>query len=178
MIETERLILRPWREADRPAWLAMMAEPEVTYWLGGANPLEAESAAFDRRNAMIAADGFGMWAAERKVDGLVVGSIGIRRMPLAWDHPFSGEVELGWRLMRAAWGEGYASEGAAASLAWGRANLDVERIVAFTADSNLRSQAVMVRIGMIRRPDLDFDHPALAEDHPLRRHVVYVAERW
>jgi RimJ/RimL family protein N-acetyltransferase len=86
-------------------------------------------------------------------------------------------VELGWRLAREAWGEGYASEGAAASLAWGRARLDVERIVAFTADTNLRSQAVMRRIGMTRRPDLDFDHPELAQNHPLRRHVVYALAR-
>ena len=107
----------------------------------------------------------------------MIGGIGVRRMPLAWNHPFAGEVELGWRLAREAWGEGYASEGAAASLAWGRANLDVERIVAFTADTNLRSQGVMRRIGLARRPDLDFDHPELAPDHPLRRHVVFVAER-
>ncbi len=174
-IETERLILRQWREADRAACLAMMAEPEVAYWLGGMNSAEHENTQFERRRDMIAADGFGMWAAERKTDGRVIGSIGVRRMPLVWKHPFAGEVELGWRLAREAWGAGYASEGAAAALAWGRANLDVPRIVAFTADSNARSQAVMRRIGMTRRPDLDFDHPDLAPDHPLRRHVVFVA---
>ena len=175
MIETERLILRQWREADRPAWLSMMADPDVGYWLGGLRTAEEESAAFDRGQRMIEADGFGMWAAERKADGRVVGSIGVRRMPPDWNHPFSGEVELGWRLARDAWGGGYASEGAAASLAWGLANLDVTRIVAFTATTNARSEAVMRRIGMTRRADLDFDHPALAADHQLRRHIVYVA---
>ena len=69
MIETERLVLRQWREADRAAYLAMMADPEVGYWLGGLNSAEHESAQFDRRRAMIEADGFGMWAAERKADG-------------------------------------------------------------------------------------------------------------
>lgn len=176
-VETERLILRQWREADRAAYLAMMAEPDVAYWLGGINSVEHENTQFDRRRDMIAADGFGMWAAERKADGRVIGSIGIRRMPTAWKHPFAGEVELGWRLIGDAWGAGFASEGAAAALAWGRANLDVARIVAFTADTNQRSQGVMIRIGMTRRPDLDFDHPELAPDHPLRRHVVFVAER-
>jgi len=177
MIETERLVLRPWREVDLAAYLAMMADPEVAYWLGGLNSAEAERGAFARRQDMIEADGFGMWAAERKSDGRVIGSIGVRRMPLQWNHPFSGEVELGWRLAREAWGAGYASEGAAAALAWGLANLDVPRIVAFTATSNARSEGVMRRIGMTRRPDLDFDHPELAPDHPLRRHIVYAVER-
>ena len=118
-----------------------------------------------------------MWAAERKADGKVIGSIGARRIPAEWAHPMSGEMELGWRLTRAAWGMGYASEGAAASLAWAFANLDQEEIVAFTAQSNARSQAVMRRIGLTPAPSRDFDHPALDPAHPLCRHVVFVARR-
>jgi RimJ/RimL family protein N-acetyltransferase len=177
VIETERLVLRPWAEADRPAWRAMMAEPDVAYWLGGLLTPEESDAAFDRGVALIEADGFGIWAAERKADGRIVGAIGVRRMPMAWNHPFSGFVEVGWRLTREAWGHGYATEGAAASIAWAFANLDIPEVVTFTADTNLRSQAVMERLGLTRTPERDFDHPTLAEDHPLRRHVVYVAPR-
>lgn len=176
MIETERLILRPWREADRPWWRAMMADPEVGHWLGGMLTPEASDAAFDRAKAAIESDGFGMWATERKGDGAVVGSVGVRGV-IGADHPMAGSTELGWRLARNAWGAGYASEGAAAALAWGFANLDLAEIVAFTADANARSAAVMRRIGMTRAAERDFDHPALAEGHLLRRHVVYVAER-
>ncbi len=154
MIETERLILRPWREADLPAWRAMNAEPEVAYWLGGPPDPDEAAAAFARERAAIDNDGHGMWAAERKADGVLVGRIGVRRIPEQWGHPMGGETEIGWRLTRAAWGFGYASEGAAASLAWAFSNLDVKRILAWTAATNTRSEAVMRRIGMTRAPDL------------------------
>ncbi len=177
MIATDRLVLRSWRNDDLAAWLAINAEPEVAYWLGGALDPARSQAAFEAARRAIAADGHGMWAAERKADGAVIGSIGARRIPAEWEHPMAGEVELGWRLTRAAWGMGYASEGAAASLAWAFANLDRAEIVAFTAPSNARSQAVMRRIGMTRAPARDFDHPALDPGHPLRRHVVFMARK-
>jgi len=177
VIETERLVLRAWREADREPYLAMMADPDVGYWLGGLRSREEESAAFDRSRLAADSDGFGIWAAERRADGAFVGAIGVRRLPQTPGHPFSGQVELGWRLARQAWGAGYATEGAAASLAWGLAHLDVARIVAFTANTNARSESVMRRIGMARRSELDFDHPLLAPEHPLRRHIVYAVER-
>ena len=174
MIETERLILRPWRESDRPAWRAMMAQPEVAYWLGGPWTDIETDAAFDRTAAAVEAEGHGVWAAERRTDHIFLGAIGIRRVSFE-DHPMFGHTELAWRLTRAAWGEGYASEGAAASLAWGFETLALSEVLAFTAVSNLRSQAVMRRIGMTRDPARGFDHPTLAEDHPLRRHVVFAA---
>jgi RimJ/RimL family protein N-acetyltransferase len=84
---------------------------------------------------------------------------------------------MGWRLAVGAQGQGLATEGARAALDWGFANLDVNEILAWTADSNVASQAVMRRIGMTPDPSRDFDHPRLAEDHPLRRHVVFAARR-
>ena len=177
MIETERLVLRPWTEADRDGFVAMMGDPEVGGWLGGALTREEADGAFDRMRAFLAENGHGYWAAERKADGLLLGRIGARRMPLDWRHPFSGQVEVGWALARHAWGQGYAAEGAAAALAWGFETLATPEIFSFTADTNARSEAVMRRIGMVRAADRDFDHPDLAPDHPLRRHVVYVARR-
>ena len=93
---------------------------------------------------------------------------------------FTPCVEIGWRLARAEWGKGYASEGARAALAFGFERLGLAEIVSFTAVSNLRSRRVMERIGMQRRAAEDFDHPNLPEGHPLRRHVLYriAREAW
>ncbi|MFI4976637.1 MAG: GNAT family N-acetyltransferase [Caulobacterales bacterium] len=175
VIETERLILRPWAESDREPFVAMMAEPETGYWLGGVLGRAEADVAFDRMRAFLDENGHGYWAAVVKADGGFVGRICVRRMPMEWEHPFSGQVEVGWGLARRAWGHGYASEGAAALLAWGFATLGVAEIFSFTADTNARSEAVMRRLGLTRAPDRDFDHPALAHDHPLRSHIVYVA---
>lgn len=91
--------------------------------------------------------------------------------------PIQGEIEIGWQLDEKAWGQGFAREAALASLTWGWANLACSRIVAITVPANRASWGLMERLGMTRRPDLDFGHPAFAEDHPLHRHIVYVAER-
>ena len=175
MIETERLILRPFRQADRASYAAMMADPEVGYWLGATlNPDEA-NAQIDR---FIATNGDrepGFLAVERRADGAFLGAACLRRVH--GDHPLAGEVEIGWRLARAAWAAGYATEAARALVALGFERLDQEEIVSFTADTNRRSSAVMERLGFARRCERDFDHPALAKDHPLRRHVVYSLSR-
>jgi RimJ/RimL family protein N-acetyltransferase len=91
--------------------------------------------------------------------------------------PVGPAVEMGWRLIPEAWGDGLATEGAKAALAWGFDHIDAPEFIAFTAETNLKSQAVMRRVGMVSDPSRDFDHPRLAPDHPLRRHVVYVARR-
>jgi len=176
MIETERLVLRPWREADREAFAAINGDPRVGDWLGGAIDRAASDAVMDRITAHMAEHGFGFWAAERKADARVIGMIGLAAVK-AEALPVGPAIEMGWRLAPDAWGGGYATEGARGALDWGFANLDAEEIIAFTARSNLNSQAVMRRIGMVAAPERDFDHPRLAFDHPLRPHVVFVAER-
>lgn len=175
MIETERLILRAFREEDRAPFAAINGDPRVSDWLGGPISVDQSNATLDRINAHIAAHGYGFFAAERKADGRLVGMIGLQ--PVRDDLPPAPAVELGWRLAPDAQGTGLATEGAAAVLAWGFANLGRDALIAFTAESNLRSQAVMTRIGMRHEPARDFDHPGLAADHPLRRHVVFVAAR-
>ncbi len=174
MIETERLVLRRWRGADCAPFAAINADPQVAYWLGGAIDRPRGDAAIDRYNACITAHGFGRWAVERRGDGALIGAVGV--MPVMGAYPFGG-FELGWRLARAAWGQGYATEAARAALAHGLERIGLDEIIAFTSDQNLRSIGVMQRIGMVPDPSRDFDHPALAADHPLRRHLVYAARK-
>lgn len=174
MIETARLILRPFREADRDAWAALNGDPRVSDWLGGPIDRAGADRALDAINAHIAERGYGFWAAELKAERRLVGMIGLKYDAEVLETPV---IEAGWRLSPSVWGQGFASEGAAAALAWGFANLDVAEIVAFTAQSNFKSQQVMRRIGMAHDPARDFDHPALAVGHPLRRHVVFVSAR-
>lgn len=174
MIETDRLILRAFRDADREPFAAINADPRVGEWLGGVRDRAATDDLIDRINAGIAATGYDFWAAERKSDSMLIGMIGLRH---ELHDPPAPCFEMGWRLAVDAQGQGLAAEGARAVLDWGFANLDAEEILAWTADTNLKSQAVMRRIGMVADSTRDFDHPRLAQDHPLRRHVVFVATR-
>lgn len=174
MIETERLILRPWRDSDREPFAAINADPRVAEWLGGVRSPAETDEMINRVDAHVARLGYGFWAAERKADGLLVGMIGLK---FHEESPPGPCVEMGWRLAHDFWGQGLATEGARAALAWGFANIDVDEIIAFTAATNLASQAVMTRIGMTRDPARDFEHPQLAMGHPLRPHVVFAARR-
>ncbi len=115
--------------------------------------------------------GFGFWAVEAPNVAALVGMVGLAIPP--FETHFTPCVEIGWRLAREHWGKGYASEAARASLHYGFEQLGLGEIVAFTVPRNVRSRAVMERIGMTRSPADDFDHPSLPEGHPLRRHVLY-----
>lgn len=175
MIETPRLVLRAYREADRDAFAELNGHPEVGAWLSGVLDRAQSDALMDRIGAHIAQHGFGFWAAERKADRRLVGAIGL--MVMGEDLPAPGGVELGWRLHPEAQGQGLATEGAAAARDWAFAELEIPEIVAITAATNVRSQAVMTRLGLVRDPARDFDHPRLAPDHPLRRHVFFSQAR-
>ncbi|MGZ6038048.1 MAG: GNAT family N-acetyltransferase [Phenylobacterium sp.] len=175
MIETERLILRPPQDRDRTAIAAFNGDPQVGAWLSKALSREESDAMVDRILAEIAERGFGFWAVERKADGAVIGLTGL--LAMGADLPPGPALEVGWRLTPSAWGRGYATEAAKAAVAWGFANRDAPEIIAVTAVNNLASQAVMRRIGMAPEPWRDFDHPRLAEDHPLRRHVTWSVKR-
>ncbi len=120
--------------------------------------------------ALQKAIGHCFWALEARDGGEFLGFCGLKMAPLGI-HGLTGFPEIGWRLARRAWGQGFASEAAQASLDWGW-QMGMTRIVAMTVPANTRSQAVMQRIGMQRRPDLDFDHPLLAADNPLRPHIA------
>ncbi|HEY1927784.1 MAG TPA: GNAT family N-acetyltransferase [Caulobacteraceae bacterium] len=173
-LETERLILRAWREEDLDAAAATLADPRVGDWLGSFPSREQVAQRMAAWNTQLASDGVGRFALERRSGGAVVGAVGLHVVDLDFDTtPIAGEVEIGWHLDPAAWGCGYATEAAAAVLRYGFDTLGLQRIVAFTAESNARSRAVMERLGLERQAWRDFDHPRLSTDHPLSRHVVY-----
>lgn len=175
---TERLILRGWRESDRAPYAQLNADPQAREFFpepATAAQSDAQLAVFDDHFAQ---HRFGMWAVELRDGGELIGFNG---MDLAtYDAPFAPAIELAWRLARPAWGHGYATEAALEVLRFGFNELGLEEVVAVTAPANLRSRAVMERIGMTRDPREDFDHPDIAEGHPLRRHVLHRlrADEW
>jgi ribosomal-protein-alanine N-acetyltransferase len=115
--------------------------------------------------------GFGLWAVEVRSSGELAGFTGLAVPP--FEAHFMPAVEVGWRLARPAWGHGYATEAARAALEFGFGEAGLGEVVSLTTAGNRRSRAVMERLGMTRDPGDDFEHPALAEGDPLRRHVLY-----
>lgn len=172
-IETERLILRSWRDADYPAFAALNADAEVMEFFPATLSRRESDALALRIRERIEAEGLGFFAVEEKATGRFIGMVGPSVPPYGAELPCGPCTEVGWRLSRAAWGKGYASEAAAASLDFAFDVLGRDEVVAFTAAQNERSQAVMRRIGMTRDESCDFDHPLLPADHRLSRHVLY-----
>ncbi|MGB3722755.1 MAG: GNAT family N-acetyltransferase [Pacificimonas sp.] len=175
MIETERLILREWRDEDIAPYAEMMADPEVMQTLGKPMDRATAMARIDSLKTSLRERGFTRLAITDKTSGMFLGYCGLQ--PVEFMDHLRGELEIGWGLRRAVWDHGYATEAASATLAWAWRNLDMARVFGFTTKANGRSQSVMQRIGMSRRPELDFDHPKLATDDPLRPHVVYSIQR-
>jgi RimJ/RimL family protein N-acetyltransferase len=168
-LRTPRLLLRDWREDDLAPFAALNADPEVMRHFPSVLTREESDAGANRIRALIRENGYGLWAAE--FEGRFVGFIGVNR-PRFTAH-FTPCVELGWRLARDAQGKGLATEGAREVLRWARENLRGEPLVAFTVPMNTASRRVMEKVGLVF--DSEFDHPTLAEGHPLRRHVLYRA---
>lgn len=170
-IETERLILRPWREADKPAFAALNADPEVMRHFPKPMTREESDTLAGRIMARMAERGWGSFAVEVKGGDPFIGFVG-PNVP-AYEIPCGPCVEVGWRLARAAWGRGYATEAARAAVDFAFRQLGLAEIVSFTVVANDRSRRVMERLGMTHDPADDFDHPMIPEGHPMRRHVLY-----
>lgn len=168
-LRTHRLLLRAWRDDDLAPFAALNADPEVMRYL----PAKLERADSDALAARIRArfddDEVALWAVEAA--GEFIGFTGLSRVTAA--APCAPAVEIGWRLARAAWGHGYATEAARAALADGFGRVGLADVVSFTAATNQRSRAVMRRLGMTRDVEGDFEHPALPPGNPLRPHVLY-----
>ncbi|MFF8314680.1 GNAT family N-acetyltransferase [Streptomyces lydicus] len=168
-LRTDRLTLRRWQDSDREPWAAMNADPEVREHLGDLLTREESDASVAQFQAEFDQRDYGWWAVEVRATGEFIGFAGLDQVED--DMPFTG-VEIGWRLARSAWGQGYATEAARTVLAHGFDTLELPEILAVTTATNLRSQAVMRRIGMTRDPADDFDDPT-APEGPLRPNVLY-----
>lgn len=170
-LRTERLLLRRWREEDRRPFAAINADPAVMEHFPAPLGREESDELFERIELGFERHGFGLWALEVRESGEFVGFAGLAVPP--FEAHFTPAVEVGWRLARPAWGNGYATEAGRASLARGFGELGLAEIVSMTAVRNRRSRAVMERLGMTRDPADDFEFPNLPPGDPLRPHVLY-----
>ena len=154
--ETDRLRLRDWEDGDEAAFYAVMNTPQVMQHLGGVQTTEEWNAAFERIRSYSRDFGHTFWIVEDKVSGELQGFCGLKRVNSPGAGDLTGQFEIGWRLRERAWGKGIAKEAAIASLDVAFGRFSAPHVVALTVESNKSSQGLMERLGMNRRPDLDF----------------------
>lgn len=170
-IRTERLHLRRWLPGDRLPFARLNRDPQVMEFFPSPLTRSESDALADRIEAHFEQFGFGLWAVE--IPGITpfAGFVGLS-VP-RFEAPFTPCIEVGWRLDADHWNCGYATEGARAALVFAFRELQTDEIVSFTVPGNIRSRRVMEKVGMTLSEGDDFDHPSLADGHPLRRHVLY-----
>lgn len=174
VIKTERLILRPWCAEDLEPFAKLNADPRVMEYFPSTLSHEESDAFAQIISAKLQEQEWGLWAVSVPEISDFIGFIGLS-IPSFSAH-FTPAVEVGWHLAYEYWGCGYATEGALGALRYGFKTLNLDEIVSYTAVQNLRSMAVMKKIGMHHNPVDDFDHPKLPEGDKLRRHVLYRLE--
>lgn len=173
MIETARLRLRGFQEADRQPLRAMWRDPAVMAELGPIKSDADSDATIARHLGYGTSHGLGFWIVELRDTPGAIGFAGLK--PGAPGTPVEGELEIGWMFMQPAWGRGFAREAAEAALQWAWANHDAERVVAITAATNLASQALMARLEMIRFAA--FEHPNFPIGDRLRPTLAFAISR-
>jgi RimJ/RimL family protein N-acetyltransferase len=174
-IETPRLVLRAWTPADLMDFAALNADPMVMRHFPSTMTKDESGALMAAHQSHIEQFGYGAYAVVRRDDGAFIGACGCKR--ITWPNELPTQVEIGWRFTAASWGQGFATEAAQAALDDCFAKSDLQLMSSFTVPANRPSWSVMERLKMVRRPDLDFDHPRVPDGHPLKRHIVYLARR-
>lgn len=172
-LNTPRLTLRQWRPSDLAPFAAMNSDAEVMHYYPSVWTREQSDVFAERVRRLIDERGWGFWAVEEQTSGQFMGFVGLHTP--SHELPFSPCVEVGWRLAKSYWGQGYATEAACAAIRFGFEQLHLKELIAFTSIHNLKSMAVMRRIGM--RCDCEFDHPHVSVESGLRRHVLYRLSR-
>ncbi|KFC66340.1 Acetyltransferase, GNAT family [Devosia sp. LC5] len=170
-LETERLLLREWRDTDREAFAAIVADSHVMRFYQATRSRAEADAWIDKMIAGLANGTAHFLAVERKSDGAMLGLTGTA--DINFPIPTEPKLEIGWVFGKDYWGQGYAPEAARAALEHAFTQLHASEVAAFTARVNLPSQRVMQKLGLVRDPRADFEHPRIAEGHPLRPHVLY-----
>lgn len=168
-IETERLVLREWLDADRPAYIEMNRDADVMEFFSAVLTAEQSLQHIERIYELIKKSGYGLFAVERKEDGAFIGFTGFSHP--RFEASFTPCIEIGWRIAREFWNKGYATEAAKACIGFGFEEMRWKEIYSFTSVLNIRSENVMKKIGMQKIGE--FDHPLLENDHPLQKHVLY-----
>jgi RimJ/RimL family protein N-acetyltransferase len=169
-LETDRLVLRGWRDEDFAALHALCTDARVMATIAPVYDEARTAAVLARLQEREAHDGCTFWAMQQRQTGRVIGfcGIGLGTVPAIAD-----QLEIGWRLASDCWGQSLAREAAEASLGWARRERPGEPIWAITSVGNHRSRGLMERLGMCYCEGMDFDHPAIPADSPLLRHVTY-----
>jgi RimJ/RimL family protein N-acetyltransferase len=167
-LRTPRLLLRGWRAEDRAPFAEMNADPVVREHFPSLLSRTESDRFADRIEAEFFTRGFGLWAVEIPGVAPFAGFTGLS-VP-SFEASFTPCVEIGWRLAREHWGRGYATEAARAAIEFGFTEIGLDEVVSFTVPANTRSVRVMEKLGMKFSGEFDF---AIAEGHPLRRHVLY-----
>ncbi len=176
-LETNRLLLRQWKDSDLEPFVTLNADPRVMEFFPDTLSREYTDGMVQKCKERIAERGWGFWATELKETREFIGFIGL-------EEPNSGLTfepctEIGWRLSYRHWGMGYATEGAKKALRFAFEDLQKDEIVSFTAVQNTRSESVMKKLGM-RRCESTFEHPNVAEETGLKTHCLYrlTKEEW
>ncbi|WP_162046558.1 GNAT family N-acetyltransferase [Vibrio taketomensis] len=172
MLETKRLLLRQWEDADYPHFARMCADPEVMrYFPSTLSEIESNHLA-DKIRATIDQNGWGFWAVELKQTGEFIGFVGIHMVDGESGIPNAPLMEISWRLAKHHWHKGYATEAAEQAMRYAFFVLGIEDLFAYTSKQNIPSQMLMKRLGMTNTR-LDFNHPKVPDGHELQNHCLY-----
>ncbi len=169
VIKTNRLGLRKWEQADYTPFIEMNQDAAVMKYFPVTINKEETQALIHRIEQHFDTYGFGFYAVETLDNHTFIGFIGLKW--ISFENFFTPGVEIGWRLKKEAWNQGYATEGAKACVSYGFETLGLDKIFSFTTHNNAPSEKVMIKIGMKKAGE--FNHPNMPAGHFLERHVLY-----
>jgi RimJ/RimL family protein N-acetyltransferase len=169
IIISERLGLRNWQDSDLLPFAEMCSDPKVMEHFPKPLSIAETKALVERFKNHFEAHGYCYFAVELLETNEFIGFIGL--MNQSWESEFTPCVDIGWRLKHAAWGKGYATEGAKACLEAAYSKFKIKEILAFATDTNLPSAAVMKKIGMTYIGTVQ--HPLIINDTRFKHCVVY-----
>lgn len=171
-LESDRVLLREWLASDLDPWISLNLDPENLRYFPRVYTVEESRSSFERSRDRLNENSFGFWAAEEKSSGDFMGFVGIAYQDIP-GVAFMPCHEIGWRLDKKYWGNGYATEAARVVLGYGMHEIGLAEIFSFTAKFNAPSINVMRKIGLRERPELAFEHPKIDAGNPVKSHVVY-----
>lgn len=173
ILDTERLILRNWKDSDLMPFIELNMDSRVMEFFPNILSEDETRAMVCRIKKHIEENGFGLWAVEIKETGEFIGYVGLSTVNFKED--FTPCIEVGWRLACRFWGKGYAQESARECIKYGFNRLNLKEVFSFTSVLNTKSINVMQKIGM--KYMKEFDHPNVETNNKLRRHILYVVRK-